>query len=92
LTKNSARVSTEAVVSRTGALVQLWPCGWGAPRAVESELTTHITHEETAESTSEIANLAIDSDAVARAIAYAIEQPKDVDTNEIILRPTAQPL
>jgi NADP-dependent 3-hydroxy acid dehydrogenase YdfG len=37
-------------------------------------------------------DMAIDSDAVARAIAYAIEQPKDVDTNEIILRPTAQPL
>jgi NADP-dependent 3-hydroxy acid dehydrogenase YdfG len=36
--------------------------------------------------------MAIDADAVARAIAYAIEQPKDVDTNEIILRPTAQPL
>ena len=28
----------------------------------------------------------------SRAIAYAIEQPKDVDTNEIVLRPTAQPL
>ena len=31
--------------------------------------------------------MAVDASAVARAIAYAIEQPKDVDTNEIILRP-----
>lgn len=36
--------------------------------------------------------VAIDSDAVARAIVYAIEQPADVDINEIILRPTAQEL
>jgi NADP-dependent 3-hydroxy acid dehydrogenase YdfG len=62
------------------------------PGAVESELTNKITHEETAQNTSAIADLAVDASAVARAIAYAIEQPKDVDTNEIILRPTAQPL
>jgi NADP-dependent 3-hydroxy acid dehydrogenase YdfG len=31
-----------------------------------------------------------DADAVARAIAYAIEQPMDVDVNEIIIRPTHQ--
>lgn len=28
--------------------------------------------------------------AVARAIAYAIGQPADVDVNEIVIRPTAQ--
>jgi NADP-dependent 3-hydroxy acid dehydrogenase YdfG len=33
---------------------------------------------------------AISADAVARAIAYAIEQPADVDVNEIVLRPTVQ--
>ena len=33
---------------------------------------------------------AISSDSVARAIAYAIEQPADVDINEIVLRPTVQ--
>jgi NADP-dependent 3-hydroxy acid dehydrogenase YdfG len=35
-----------------------------------------------------IANL--NADAVARAIAYAIEQPIDVDVNEIIIRPIYQ--
>ena len=34
--------------------------------------------------------VAIPADAVARAIAFAIEQPADVDINEIVLRPTAQ--
>ena len=33
---------------------------------------------------------AVPPDAVARAIAFAIEQPPDVDVNEIVLRPTAQ--
>ncbi len=63
-----------------------------SPGAVASELTSTISHEETAEGTNALYEMAIDADAVARAIAYAIEQPKDVDTNEIVLRPTAQPL
>ena len=29
-------------------------------------------------------------EAVARAIAFAIEQPADIDVNEIVIRPTAQ--
>lgn len=29
--------------------------------------------------------------AVARAIAYAVEQPPDIDVGEIVIRPTAQP-
>ena len=33
---------------------------------------------------------AIPPDAIARAIAFAIEQPPDIDVNEIIVRPTAQ--
>ncbi len=36
--------------------------------------------------------VAIDTDAVVRAIAFAVEQPKDVDINEIVVRPTAQDL
>lgn len=28
--------------------------------------------------------------AVARAIAFAIEQPSDIDVGEIVIRPTAQ--
>jgi NADP-dependent 3-hydroxy acid dehydrogenase YdfG len=32
----------------------------------------------------------IPADSVARAIAYAIEEPAKVDINEIVIRPTAQ--
>ncbi|WAT96994.1 SDR family oxidoreductase [Streptomyces nigrescens] len=35
-------------------------------------------------------DLAISPDAIARAIAFAIEQPATVDVNEIVVRPTAQ--
>ena len=34
--------------------------------------------------------LAIPAESVARAIAFAVEQPADVDINEIVIRPTTQ--
>lgn len=35
-------------------------------------------------------NIGISPDAIARAILYAMEQPAEVDINEIVIRPTAQ--
>lgn len=63
-----------------------------SPGAVDTELTTTITHDETAKNVDRMYSIAIDADAIARAITYAIEQPKDVDVNEIIIRPTKQEL
>ncbi len=63
-----------------------------SPGAVETELTNTISHEETAKNVNQLYSVAIDSDAIARAIAYAIEQPVDVDVNEMIIRPTKQEL
>ena len=37
-------------------------------------------------------DIAIDSDAVARAIHFAVAQPADVDINEVIIRPSKQEL
>ncbi|MET8763687.1 SDR family oxidoreductase [Lentzea sp. NPDC004782] len=34
--------------------------------------------------------IAISPDAIARAVAFAIEQPADVDVNEVVVRPAAQ--
>jgi NADP-dependent 3-hydroxy acid dehydrogenase YdfG len=34
--------------------------------------------------------MAVSPDAIARAIAFAIEQQPEVDVNEIVIRPTAQ--
>ncbi len=62
-----------------------------SPGAVATELTSTISDKETAARMDAFyATTAIDSDAIARAIAYAIEQPSDVDVNEIIIRPTLQ--
>jgi NADP-dependent 3-hydroxy acid dehydrogenase YdfG len=38
----------------------------------------------------QVQRVAIDPGAIARAIAFAIEQPAEVDVNEIVVRPTAQ--
>lgn len=63
-----------------------------SPGAIDTELTSTITDPTAAKAAEELYKVAIDADAVARAIVYAIEQPHDVDINEIILRPTAQEL
>jgi NADP-dependent 3-hydroxy acid dehydrogenase YdfG len=34
--------------------------------------------------------MAIPADSIARAIAYAIEQPPEVEIDEVVVRPTAQ--
>ena len=63
-----------------------------SPGAVATELTSTITDPNAKKAAEDLYSVAIDADAVARAIVYAIEQPADVDINEIILRPTAQEL
>ena len=63
-----------------------------SPGAVATELTTTISDPETAKSVGEMYEMAIDADAIARAITFAIEQPADVDVNELTIRPTKQPL
>lgn len=63
-----------------------------SPGAVDTELTNTISHEGTAQNVNQLYSVAIDPDAIARAIAFAIEQPHDVDINEMIIRPTQQEL
>ncbi len=63
-----------------------------SPGAVDTELTNTISHEEMAQGVNQLYSVAIDADAIARAIAFAIEQPDDVDINEMIIRPTQQDL
>lgn len=60
-----------------------------SPGVVESELADTITSKSTAEAMADFRKVALTPDAIARAVAYAIEQPADVDVNEIIVRPVA---
>jgi NADP-dependent 3-hydroxy acid dehydrogenase YdfG len=60
-----------------------------APGAVESDLK-HTTSGTARDTVLDFYKQAIPAASVARAIAFAIAQPADVDINEIVLRPTAQ--
>lgn len=59
------------------------------PGVVESELANTITDKSAADFMVEYRKIALKPDAIARAILHAIEQPEDVDTSEIVVRPTA---
>lgn len=61
------------------------------PGVVESELAETITDDVARSAMREFRRIAITPDAIARAIAYAVEQPADVDVSEIVVRPTASP-
>lgn len=63
-----------------------------SPRAVATELTTAISDKDTAAGMNALYAIAVDADAIARAIACAIERPGDFDVNEIIIDPTRQEL
>lgn len=61
-----------------------------SPGVVESELASTITHAETQDVMADYRAAAIAPEAIARAIAFAIDQPADVDVNEIVVRPARQ--
>ena len=59
------------------------------PGVVESELANTISDPEARTRMQSYRQTAIGPDAIGRAIQYAIEQPDDVDVNEIVVRPLA---
>jgi NADP-dependent 3-hydroxy acid dehydrogenase YdfG len=64
-----------------------------SPGAVESELPASVKDAEAAQRIKQFyADVAIPADSFARAVAFAIEQPADIDINEILFRPTRQEL
>jgi NADP-dependent 3-hydroxy acid dehydrogenase YdfG len=63
------------------------------PGAVETELTAHITDEEAKEGLSSLLELDIlQAEDIASAVVYAVTQPARVSVNEILIRPTQQPV
>lgn len=62
-----------------------------SPGFVDTNFADSMTDAETkAQIVSARDKIAISPDAIASAIAFAIEQPSDVDVNEVVIRPTAQ--
>lgn len=62
-----------------------------SPGVTESELAESISDPLARGVMKDFRSIAIPADAIARAIAFAVEQPDDVDVSEIIVRPTASP-
>lgn len=58
------------------------------PGVVESELAGTITDPAAADAMKTYRAIALQPDAIGRAVRFAIEQPDDVDVNEIVVRPT----
>lgn len=64
-----------------------------SPGAVATELPKSVTEQDVAKGISEFyEEYAISAESFARAVAFAIGQPDDVDVNEILFRPTRQEL
>jgi NADP-dependent 3-hydroxy acid dehydrogenase YdfG len=87
-TKSAVRVLTEGL--RMELHSQNIRCTMISPGAVATELPESSSEEETRKNLREFYKIAIPADSIAGAIAYAIEQPAEVEIDEIVIRPTAQ--
>ena len=64
-----------------------------SPGAVATELPDSVTEADVSKGMHDFYDeVAIPADSFARAVAYAVSQPDDVDVNEIVFRPTRQTL
>ena len=63
-----------------------------SPGAVNTELTSTISDPDAKDMANNLYEIAIDADAIARAVVFAIKEPDDVSVNELIIRPTKQEL
>jgi NADP-dependent 3-hydroxy acid dehydrogenase YdfG len=64
-----------------------------SPGAVATELPGSVTEPDVAAGVNALyESMAVPADSFASMVAFAMSQPDDVDVNEILFRPTAQPL
>ncbi|QLK07296.1 3-oxoacyl-[acyl-carrier protein] reductase [Priestia megaterium] len=63
-----------------------------SPGTISTELLESISDEELKSEIVEVSKIGIEPASIARAIAFAIEQPSEVAINEMIVRPTIQEL
>ncbi|VFR19159.1 Short-chain dehydrogenase/reductase SDR [plant metagenome] len=85
-TKFAVRAISEGLRQEVGERIRVTSI---EPGAVDSDLK-YSTSGGAAETVLNFYKDAIPASSVARAVAFAIEQPADVDINEIVLRPTKQ--
>lgn len=61
-----------------------------SPGAIATELPNSITEADIADNVRKVYEIAIPPDSFARAVAFAMSQPDEIDVNEILFRPTRQ--
>ncbi|WP_433174387.1 SDR family oxidoreductase [Actinoallomurus sp. CA-150999] len=87
-TKNAVRTLLEALRQEsTDGMLRTTAV---SPGYVRTELVDSVDNADVREARRNMAEFAIAPEAVARAIAFAIEQPHDVEIGEITIRPTVQ--
>jgi NADP-dependent 3-hydroxy acid dehydrogenase YdfG len=87
-TKNAVRTITEALRQEAGPYLRVTEI---SPGMISTNFADSMTDPAVKEAMSKrIGDVAISPDAIARGVAYAIEQPADVDVGSIVIRPTAQ--
>lgn len=87
-TKYAVRAFSEGLRQEIGGGVRVTVV---APGATESELANGISDPELRRAAIEdYRRDLLPADSIARAIAYAVAQPPEVDVNELVVRPTAQ--
>lgn len=83
-TKHAVRAIAESVRLEGGTTIRSTLI---QPGATQTELFDNIEHPEIRVMAQARLDAALPVDSIARAIAYAIEQPEGVDVNEITVRP-----
>lgn len=87
-TKNAVRTITEALRQEAGSKLRVTGV---SPGFVRTDFADSMTDEIVkAAIQKRMTEIAISPDAIARAIAFAIDQPDDVEVGDIVIRPTAQ--
>ena len=88
-TKNALRTATEALRQESGPHLRVTEV---SPGFIDTNFATASITDPGIRATinKQKEKIAISPDAIARAIAFAIEQPDDVEIGSIVVRPTAQ--
>ncbi|UOE50888.1 SDR family oxidoreductase [Mucilaginibacter sp. SMC90] len=87
-TKNAVRTIGEALRQESQGR---WRVTGISPGYVATEFASNIRNEAIRNTIQQNADqMAIPADAIARAIAYAIEQPDNVDVGDMVIRPSVQ--
>lgn len=87
-TKNAVRTITEALRQEAGPHLRVTEV---SPGMTATDFVRSMTDEATkAAMQQQVDGIGISPDAIARGIAFAIEQPADVEVGSIVIRPTAQ--